>query len=292
MLCKQGFRANADSMTENPSDTALVAAPPADIVVADAEGDTFPASELNLLPYVKLDVVGGETIVTNLLTHEQMCAPGVWKFKESDPDALVLVPAEDESVPAREIAVAREFEIVAFTDDETGDIVLQDGSGAASLDKVASAYTLARIDIAFNDTAAAVSLNASVFKRDRAGQQTVCWDLHDFYKYMKLGTYGGQPSAWIGHSVDRWEMFLSKHVGAGHVVFGKYVSDNTDRRANLPVRERCLQSTSASTLGFLVLSSWANIGRADGLDRAFRTLTSTLPFTSRTAISISQSCKS
>ena len=208
---------------------------------------------------VFVDVMGTFTIATNIVSYEKRRLEGEWDLHFSaDGDSAVLVRVDCGS-DGNEIMYLEDcFKKSVFRKAKTGELWLVDGGGAErkqySLDVEVMRHRSARATITAGASSATADLDVSVFRRPRMGAQMCFWSLQSVYKFLACDTYGGLASKWVHRRCASWDAWLTNALCSGQIVYGSHVSTEwTHKRNAMLAPQRCIESTSVSTAGLLLL---------------------------------------
>ena len=217
------------------------------------------AVELSPSGIVFVDVMGTFTIATNIVSYEKRRLEGEWDLHFSaDGDSAVLVRVDCGS-DGNEIMYLEDcFKKSVFRKAKTGELWLVDDGGTErkqySLDVEVMRHRSARATITAGASSATADLDVSVFRRPRMGAQMCFWSLQSVYKFLACDTYGGLASKWVHRRCASWDAWLTNALCSGQIVYGSHVSTEwTQKRNAMLAPQRCIESTSVSTAGLLLL---------------------------------------
>ena len=216
------------------------------------------------------DVVGADTIVTNVVTHERHVLPGNWVKITEDDDCMIFQEEGPDDEGLRDPDVL--FQRSVLVQEETQEVWISERKADTfnyyTLDSIASRQRSAEVELKLGACAAKETINVAVFVRARSCNQRVFWQLQYFFKMLRLeSTHGGVASKWVDKGQERWASWLKDTVGFGdgHIIYSTFLSPYTTKRSSLPFRERCLDSSSISTCGLMLLGArWASIPKNQG----------------------------
>jgi len=229
---------------------------PQAVVVDNGKGVEVPVG-----PNIFCDHIGGQSVVTHMLTQESKAISKLWRL-ETTADGLVvcLVSCDDpEDMLDLEEVLAKKV----VTSNKTQELMVIEQMGSkkksSPLDDLITCHKPGQVQLKVGASSASATINVFVFARPRSYGQRVFFSLCSLYNFMQMTAYGGQPSDWVARGQKTWLGDLEKLIGPGTcIIFGTYLSDRTAQRASLPWSLRCLPEPSISTFACLVMCCrWA-----------------------------------
>lgn len=237
-----------------------------------AELGDMSSGTATLLPVegiVFADLLGGDTIVTHMLTQERVRLCGHWTLAFDEEGLAGALVSDGPSQDVRPLDAVLKKEVLSHN--ATGEHLVLDSSGRrrriAKLDDMRTPHRDAEVRIRVAASAASWDFQVSVFRKPRKSKQSCYWHLGCLYKYFGLATYRGISSKWVNACAPSWGKFLGQLFGGEneHMVFGSYLHDGCAKRQVVKWYMRCLSSTSISTCGLLaLLLRWGSCSPAAG----------------------------
>jgi len=219
---------------------------------------------------ISVDIVGDTTVLTNIVTHEQVCFPGHWAVLYDNDGCFGTVHRSDEdqadedcrdldSVFTKAAYRAVDSDLLYIVETVAGEVA------TVPLEHLVSVQRHATVQLRDRVSAGVFSMSVYVFKRPRAANQRCFWNLHDVYKYLLLTAYNNQPSKWLHACSPSWLRHLKAVIADELLVFGTYLNDTCSARLDMPWAQRCLPTSSLATCGLLaMLARWAYCPPATG----------------------------
>ena len=199
------------------------------------------------MPYTGIlfvdQVADNSCYVTNTVTQERVKLPdGVWDMFFGDNDlgaALVKfggADGADADMGNPMVVDVEEFlrKTLFVCDRAERWVDLRGGCGRYSLDHAMTKYYMADARIRVGVTSARGRLGAVVMTTPRGGAQRVFWNMTELYDLLQLKSYKGQPSKWIGRTLERWQVSLEGQFGGIHMFIRAKHAGVGERVAQLP----------------------------------------------------------
>lgn len=208
-------------------------------------------------------------MLSNTATGEQIRLPsGSWEimYGEEGFAAVIATDGQDAgSVRMVDELLTQEV----FRHEESGELFVRSGVGRASetssLWAAWARYDGGSVVFQLPDAGAQCTFDVYVFAYARGCQQRIYWSLKEFYGYLKLTTFKGVCSRWVGVISAKICDITKQLTGGGQVAFGNHGNMGSGKLNALPFSDRSLPATSCSTMALLLmLQRWAFASREKG----------------------------